>query len=151
MRMYTQEQIITALKCRSVTRTICVLSYPTRRALYTWIKDDGSHKTPRKVLCNINTRNHPRNPSLEVKMSAIHYCFELGESIKFASENIGYSRASIYNWRKRYLHRETTALLNHKNIRPGTLTTKKHIPTNFIKLYNLNNLNYLILPSKSNA
>lgn len=83
---------------RSVTKTICVLGYHTRRALYTWIKDDGVQKTPRKVLCNTNTRNHPRNPSPEVKMSAIHCCFELGESIKLVSENIGYSRASIYNW-----------------------------------------------------
>jgi putative transposase len=124
--MYTQEQIITALKtyhhCGSVTKTICVLGYPTRRALYTWIKDEGSQKTPRKELCNINTKNHPRNPSLEVKMSAIHCCFELGESIKLVSENIGYCRASIYNWRKRYLQGGTAALMNDKNIRPGALT-----------------------------
>lgn len=84
--MYTQEQIITALKTyhlrESVAKTICVLGYPTRRALYTCIKDKGSQKSPRKDLCNINTRNHPRNPSLEVKMNAIHHCFELGKSIK---------------------------------------------------------------------
>lgn len=69
-------------QCESVTKTTCMLSYPTRRALYTWIKDEASQKSPRKDLCNINTRNHPRNPSLEVKMNAIHRCFELGESIK---------------------------------------------------------------------
>ncbi|WP_313076160.1 helix-turn-helix domain-containing protein [Lacrimispora sp.] len=102
--MYTQEQIFTALKtyhqCESVTKTTCMLGYPTRRALYTWIKDEGSQKPPRKNLFNINNRNHPRNPPLEVKMNAIHRCFELGESIKLVSEGIGYTRASIYTWRK---------------------------------------------------
>lgn len=105
--MYTQEQIITAFKtyyqCESVTKTICVLGYPTRRVLYTWINGEGSQKPPRKDLCNTNTRNHPRNPSLEVKMNAIHRCFELGESIKLVSEGSGYTRASIYTWRKRFL------------------------------------------------
>lgn len=124
--MYTQEQIITALKtyhlCKSVTKTTFMLGYPTKRALYTWIKDEGSQKSPRKDLCNINTRNHPRTPSLEVKMNAIHRCFELGESIKLVSESIGYTRASIYTWRKRYLQGGTTALMNDKNIKPGTLT-----------------------------
>ncbi len=81
--MYSQEEIVTALniyhQCESVTRTITTLGYPTRRALYTWIKNENIHKPPRKELCNINTANHPRNPSHEIKMSAIHRCFELGE------------------------------------------------------------------------
>ena len=38
---------------------------------------------------------YTRNPSLKVKLDAIHRCFELGENIKSVSENIGYSRASI--------------------------------------------------------
>lgn len=67
--MYTQEQIITALKtyyqCESVTKTTCMLGYPTRRALYTWIKGEGLHKYSRKDLCNINTRNYPRSLSLK--------------------------------------------------------------------------------------
>lgn len=105
-----------------MAKTIRVLGYPTRRALYTWIKDEGSQKPPRKDLCNINTRNHLRNPSLEVKTNAIHRCFELGESIKLVTEGIGYTRASIYTWQKRYLLGGTTALMNDKNIKPGTLT-----------------------------
>ncbi len=105
--MYSQDKINIALQvyhqCGSVTNTIRVLGYPTRRALYTWIENEGVQKTPRKALDNTNTATHPRNPPAEVKMDAIHRCFELGESIKYVSEEIGYSRASIYAWpQKRY-------------------------------------------------
>lgn len=55
-------------------------------------------------------------------MNAIHRCFELGESIKSVSEEIGYTRASIYSWRKKYLRGGITALMNDKNITPNTLT-----------------------------
>lgn len=55
-------------------------------------------------------------------MDAIHRCFELGESIKCVSEEIGYSRASIYAWRKKYLQGGTVALMNDKNIKTGALT-----------------------------
>ena len=68
-----------------------------------------------------NPPDHPRNPPLEVKLDAIHRCYELGENIKYVSEDIGYSRASIYQWRKRYLKEGTLGLMNHKNITPGTL------------------------------
>ena len=54
-------------------------------------------------------------------MNAIHRYYELGENIKYVSEDIGYSRASIYQWRKRYLKEGTLGLMNHKNITPGTL------------------------------
>jgi hypothetical protein len=88
--MYSQEKIDVALKfyhqCKSVTKTIQVLGYPTRRTLYTWIKNEGTIKPLRKTLTNVNTAEHPRNPSFEVKMDAIRRCFELGESIKSVSE-----------------------------------------------------------------
>ena len=123
--MYSQDKINIALQvyhqCGSVTNTIRVLGYPTRRALYTWIENEGVQKTPRKALDNTNTATHPRNPPVEVKMDAIHRCFEPGESIKYVSEEIGYSRASIYAWRKKYLKGGTVALMNDKNIKPGTL------------------------------
>lgn len=124
--MYSQDKINIALQvyhqCGSVTNTIRMLGYPTRRTLYTWIENESIPKAPRKPLDNINTVAHPRNPPIEVKMDAIHRCFELGESIKCVSEEIGYSRASIYAWRKRYLKGGTAALMNDKNIKPGTLT-----------------------------
>ena len=124
--MYSQDKIEIALKvyhqCGSVTTTIRVLGYPTRRALYTWIANEGTVKPKRKSLQLVNTAEHPRNPPVEVKMNAIHRCFELGESIKSVSEDIGYTRTSIYSWRKKYLHGGITALINDKNIKPDTLT-----------------------------
>ena len=105
--MYSQDKINIALQvyhqCGSVTNTIRMLGYPTRRTLYTWIENESIPKAPRKPLDNIHTTAHPRNPPIEVKMDAVHRCFELGESIKCVSEEIGYSRASIYAWRKRCL------------------------------------------------
>lgn len=124
--MYSQEKIEVALKvyhqCGSATTTVRILGYPTRRSLYTWIANEGVIKPERKPLKLTNTAEHPRNPSVEVKLDAIHRCFKLGESIKLVSEDIGYTKASIYNWRKKYLHGGTTALMNDKNIRPNTLT-----------------------------
>lgn len=75
----------------------------------------------------MNTVEHPRNPSIEVKMDAIHRCFELEESIKSVSEDTGYTRTSIYNWRKKYLHGGITALMNDKNMKPNP-PTKGSIP-----------------------
>ena len=116
--MYSQEKIEIALKvyhqCGSVTTTIRVLGYPTRRALYTWIANEGTVKPKRKSLQLVNTAEHPRNPPVEVKMNAIHRCFELGESIKSVSEDIGYTRTSIYSWRKKYLHAGITAVISDK-------------------------------------
>ena len=54
-------------------------------------------------------------------MDSIHRCFELGESVKSVSEDIGYSRASIYQWRKKYLRGGSIALINDKNIQPGKM------------------------------
>ena len=124
--MYSQDKISIALKvyhqCGSVSATIRILGYPTRRALYTWIANEGVTKPERKSLKLINTVEHPRNPSVKVKMNAIHRCFELGESVKSVSEDIGYTRASIYRLRKKYLHGGITALINDKNIKHNTLT-----------------------------
>lgn len=124
--MYSKEQKDIALRIyhqtESVTETIRILGYPTRRNLYTWIAEENTPpKTRKKYPVINNPPDHPRNPPLEVKLDAIHRCYELGENIKYVSENIGYSRASIYQWRKRYLKEGTLGLMNHKNITPGTL------------------------------
>lgn len=67
--MYSQDKIDVALKvfhqCESVTTTIRVLSYPTRRAFYTWIANEGSVKSERKPLKLVNTAEYPRNPPVE--------------------------------------------------------------------------------------
>ena len=124
--MYSKEQKDIALRIyhqtESVTETIRILGYPTRRNLYTWIDEENTPPKTRKEYPVINNPpDHPRNPPLEVKLDAIHRCYELGENIKYVSEDIGYSRASIYQWRKRYLKEGTLGLMNHKNITPGTL------------------------------
>ena len=79
---------------------------------------------------NTNTATHPRNPPVEVKMDAVHRCFELGESIKYVPGEIGYSRASIYAWRKKYLQGGTAALMDGKNIKPSTLVEGTQDPPN---------------------
>ena len=124
--MYSKEQKDIALRIyhqtESVTETIRILGYPTRRNLYTWIAEENTPPKTRKEYPVINNPpDLPRNPPLEVKLDAIHRCYELGENIKYVSEDIGYSRASIYQWRKRYLKEGTLGLMNHKNITPGTL------------------------------
>lgn len=130
--MYSRDKINIALQiynpCGSVTETVRVLGYPTQRALYTWIGNEGGQKSPRKEQVNINTAQHPRNPPIEVKMNALHRCFQLGERIKLVSEEIGYTRASIYAWRKKYLRGGTAALMNDKNIPPDTLEEGTPIP-----------------------
>lgn len=116
--MYTQEKVDIALKlyhqCGSVTKSVQILGYPTKKALYDWIHGEGKQEKQRKVLELINTKTHPRNPPVEVKMDALHRCFKLGESIKSVSEDIGYTRASIYVWRKRYIHKGAVALMTRK-------------------------------------
>lgn len=124
--MYSKEKKDIALRIyhqtESVTETIRILGYPTRRNLYTWIAEENTPPKTRKEYPVINNPpDHPRNPPLEVKLDAIHRCYELGENIKYVSEDIGYSRASIYQWRKRYLKEGTLGLMNHKNITLGTL------------------------------
>ncbi len=42
---------------------------------------------------------------LEVKMNALHRCFQVVESIKLILEEIGYTRACIYAWQKKYPRR----------------------------------------------
>lgn len=123
--MYTKDKINIELEqynqCKSVTTAIRILGYPTRRTLYEWIKNQDKPKRERKKLAYHNTKSHPRNPSVDVKIEAINRCFEDGESIKSVSEDIGYSRAIIYTWRKNYLQKGMVGLMNRKNIKPENL------------------------------
>lgn len=105
----------------SVTKTVQVLGYPTRQALYQWICNEVKPIKQRKALELTNTKFHPRNPPFQVKMDALHRYFELGESIKSVSEDIGYTRSSIYAWRKKYPKKGAIALMNNKIIQPETL------------------------------
>ena len=106
--MYSKEQKDIALRLyhqtKSVTKAIRILGYSTRRNLYKLISEEKLPPKIRKEYPTVdNPSKHPRNPPLEIKLDALHRCYELGENIKYVSEDIGYSRASIYKWRKRYL------------------------------------------------
>jgi len=62
----------------------------------------------------------------------LHRCFEHGEDVKSVSEEIGYSRASIYNWRRKYLQRGLVALMNpsddpREELVPGTFSATEDI------------------------
>lgn len=81
--MYREDQIKAALElyhqCGSVTKTIRLLGYPSRRALYGWINNEGKPKEQRKKSKLIHTKEHPLNPSVEVKIDALRRCFEWRE------------------------------------------------------------------------
>lgn len=123
--MYTNKQKQTALdfydKLESITKVIQTLEYPSRKTMYCWIDERSDFSRPKLRTRSDNTPEHPRNPTLEVKLEALHRCFELGEDIQCVSEDIGYSRVSIYTWRKKYLTKGTVALMKRKNVPRGKL------------------------------
>ena len=87
----------------SVTNTLRMLSDPTRRALSIWMENKGIQKPLRMALDNTNTAAYPCNPPVEVKLDAIHRCFELGKCIQSVSEAIGSTRTSLYSWQNKDL------------------------------------------------
>lgn len=102
---------------KSVTKVITQLGYPTRQTLYKWLqKRSEPPKQPKTRKRFINTANHPLHPSLETKLEILHRCFELGENVKLVAEETGYSRPSIYKWRRQYLREGRLALMNSKSI-----------------------------------
>lgn len=90
--------------------------------MYDWIAERNAppkSKLPRKRFNN--TPEHPRHPPLQLKLETIHRCFELGESVQLVSEEIGYSRSSIYIWRKKYILKGAAALMNYDDDPRGEL------------------------------
>ena len=103
--MYSDEQYRKALevyeKTKLVTKTMTILGYPARRqTLYNWIHRKRILPEERSAFRGYNTEDHPRHPSLEQKLQILHRCFELGEDVQSASNEVGYGMASIYAWRK---------------------------------------------------
>lgn len=83
--MYSKEQKSTALdifhQTDSVSETIHILGYPTRRQLYTCIAAINVLKRERKLLPRFaNPPEYPRNPLLDVKLIA-EPVFINGESV----------------------------------------------------------------------
>lgn len=115
--MYSEEQYYRALEVyeetQSITKTIRLLGYPARRqTLYNWINRKRLLPENRSTFRGYNTPEHPRHPPLEMKLNAIRRCFERGEDVQSVSKEIGYSTASIYAWRRKYILKGTAALMN---------------------------------------
>ena len=125
--MYTKEQIKTALKeferLGSVQAVVTLLGYPSRHTLYDWYRNkiadiadyhgslDKEYQIKQKY---INAPNHPRNPDANLKLDAIKRCFSLGEGVEYVSRDIGYSRASIYSWYRKYQKFGVAGLMSSK-------------------------------------
>ena len=125
--MYTKEQKERALKeferLGSVQAVVTLLGYPSRHTLYDWYRNkiadiadyhgslDKEYQIKQKY---INAPNHPRNPDANLKLDAIKRCFSLGEGVEYVSRDIGYSRASIYSWYRKYQKFGVAGLISSK-------------------------------------
>ena len=131
--MYFENQKETALKLfdrhKSVTKVIQILGYPSRQTLYHWIAQRNEGPKQKSTFRGVNSTEHPRHPPVEVKLSALHRCFELGEDVKCVSDEIGYSRASIYIWRRKFLLKGAVALMNSADDPRGNLPEGEMAPS----------------------
>ena len=107
----------------SIYAVIQRLGYTIASTLYRWyerkkagIKNrydcTGNDSDDAEHCCN--TPEHPRHPSAELKFETIHRCFELGEDVDYVSRENGYSRMSIYAWRRKYLKYGMVGLMTKK-------------------------------------
>ena len=64
------------------------------------------------------TPEHPRNAPIKLKYEATQCCFEQGEDVEYVSREIGYSRVSIYAWRRKYQKYGMIRLMAKKNSMP---------------------------------
>ncbi len=114
--MYPQEKMDTALKVYhqsgSIRATVRLLGYPAQRTLYDWITQERKRKPPRRR--NIWKRLH--HPPVELRLEALHRCYNLGESVQSVSEDIGYTQASIRRWRRKYLQGGAVSLARKKDL-----------------------------------
>ena len=129
--MYTKEQEAYALaeyeRTGSVIETIRRLGYPSKATLYRWYERkraglENQHGRVRQYPIGAghysNTPEHPRNAPTKLKYEAIQRCFEQGEDVEYVSREIGYSRVSIYAWRRKYQKYGMIGLMAKKNSIP---------------------------------
>lgn len=94
--MCTREQQENALAMYDTTQSIAEvirrLGYPSKQALYTWIANRDKPWQKPNGFRGVNTAEHPRPPSVNLKISAIRACFEEGNDVQLISAQIGYSR-----------------------------------------------------------
>ena len=86
--------------------------------MYTWIKNRNIKIKKLNHVDYWDTPEHKKHPTLELKLSIIRRCFQEGEEIKSVSEETGYSGASIYLWRRKYVVGGASSLVSKK----------KHLP-----------------------
>ena len=125
---FTKKQIRFALllfeKTQSASQTIRILGYPTRTSLYRWVRRyrviGGSvhdEDPSENKWVTVNTPQRPLHPPLSVKLRILERCFEKGEEIKAVSSETGYSRASIYNWYRKYRKEGAVGLMSKRRNR----------------------------------
>ena len=86
--------------------------------MYTWIKNRNIKIKKLNHVDYWDIPEHKKHPTLELKLSIIRCCFQEGEEIKSVSEETGYSGASIYLWRRKYVVGGASSLVSKK----------KHLP-----------------------
>lgn len=125
--MYSEEQRNKALtlydECQSVVKVIQILGYPqTRQGLYNWIKQRNQPPKDKAARKRVNNSpEHPFHPSVKTKLSILRRCFIEGENVQLVSEETGYSRSSIYTWRRKYQLKGAMALMNSQDDPRGVL------------------------------
>ena len=137
--MYTKEQEERALReyerPGSIAAVIHWLGYPSESTLYRWYERkkaglENRHgqiaETTATTGHHCNTPRHPRHPSAEFKYEVLHRYFELGEDVEYVSREIGYSRMSIYTWRRKYLKYGMVGLLAKRKSIPRAPLPQEH-------------------------
>ena len=104
--MYSRIKRMKAMKLYSetgsVTEVIRTLGYPTRRTLYNWLEEDGiqgEENSPFRIGGHSGRAAHLTD---QIRKEALRRCFEEGENVAKVAYEIGCSRASIYNWKKKF-------------------------------------------------
>ena len=148
--MYTKEQEEIALReyerLGSIAAVIRRLGYPSESTLYRWYerkkaglenRHGHTEESPTEMDHHCNTSGHPRHPSAEFKYEVIHRCFELGEDVEYVSREIGYSRMSIYVWRRKYLKYGMVGLMAKRKSIPREPLPQDHALPESEELENL--------------
>ena len=148
--MYTKEQEEIALReyerLGSIAAVIRRLGYPSESTLYRWYerkkaglenRHGHTEESPTEMDHHCNTSGHPRHPSAEFKYEVIHCCFELGEDVEYVSREIGYSRMSIYAWRRKYLKYGMVGLMAKRKSIPREPLPQDHALPESEELENL--------------
>ncbi len=86
----------------SVTEVIRTLGYPTRRTLYNWLEEDGIQGEGGSGFRAGGRSERAAHLTDAVRKDALRRCFEQGENVGTVAKEIGCSRASIYNWKKKF-------------------------------------------------